>query len=388
MSVTVNVTRLYSETLEVKKVEVLAKNQFRVKYDNAGTELVVKYDLSTLEHLVLQLRGSHDGVLDRFDNTPVPVVWFAVWGSGTYSRETRREEISVTSYPHYAFLASGETETAETETATYTPVALTNRQKLDQFRLAYQDVWEPQVEAWLQAAVRYIGLSFDILKRGGLMLKAASWTIHQMALDTATFDRGDLARLTELMAAGALDVTTAAEFAVYLNGLGQYFPDGPVKPRTAHGIPEPGATHIPVGVLWVDEDAEGNLVRVNSNAVVFYDSYEVPSGYNPHDVSWLDTLTLPPLATPGNLTLTPGDTEIVASWDAVTNAEGYRVYVRQGNTGSYGNPVTRSDNMALSETLTGLTNSQVYSVRVSAYADDENDYADSDAVSDTATPTP
>ena len=387
MSLTAKLSFIPDNSLVTKKVEVLASDVYRIKYEYNGVETVVKFDLSTfdgdrLQHSKGQL-GSHYGVLWRYKRTTPAQAEFGAWGQSG-SKFSRTLE----TYPHYLYVAVGESETAETETVTYTPAALTNLQKLDQFRSAYQDVWEPQVERWLQDAVRYIGLSFDILRRGGLVLKAASYTIHQMALDTAAFDRGDLARLTELMAAGALDVTTAAEFAVYLNGLGQYFPDGPVKPRTAHGIPEPGATHTPVGVLWVDEDAEGNLVRVNSNAVVFYDSYEVPTAYNPNDVSWLDTLTLPPLATPGNLTLTPGDTEIVVSWDAVTNAEGYRVYVRQGNTGSYGNPVTRSDNTALSETLTGLTNSQLYSVRVIAYADDENDYADSAAVSGTATPTP
>ncbi|MCY4259472.1 MAG: fibronectin type III domain-containing protein [Rhodobacteraceae bacterium] len=73
------------------------------------------------------------------------------------------------------------------------------------------------------------------------------------------------------------------------------------------------------------------------------------------------------LATPAAPTATAGNAQATITFTAVTNGSNYDVQRRAGS-GSWVN-VTRSDDTALSETITGLTNGTAYTFRIRAVGD-------------------
>ena len=94
-----------------------------------------------------------------------------------------------------------------------------------------------------------------------------------------------------------------------------------------------------------------------------YQAVGDPDVYEPNDsISAAVALSA---ATPANVTATAGDTEVVLSWDAIAEAEGYTVYWNTtGNVTSSDNSIDAGANTQI--THSGLSNGTTYYYRVVA----------------------
>ena len=73
---------------------------------------------------------------------------------------------------------------------------------------------------------------------------------------------------------------------------------------------------------------------------------------------------------PTNVHSTPGDTEVRVSWNASTNATGYRVYYNDSGQTSDGVNLGATTMVEVTETtalITGLTNGQQYHFQVTSF---------------------
>ena len=157
------------KTLETKKIEILDDKIYRIKYDDDGTEKIIKFDFSTFDGQILAKRNiGHDNVVWSFQNAETPEVNFIVYGD--YA-DNKHEIIEVARYPHYLLFISGETETAETETATYTPSALTFAQKRERENRALRK-WKRYMEAIMQETAQLAYYSETVFANVGKLLRS------------------------------------------------------------------------------------------------------------------------------------------------------------------------------------------------------------------------
>ena len=241
------------ETITVEKIEILADKEYRIKYDDNGTEKIIKFDFSQELNIVQHATIGHDKIIWQFD--PYPSIIFAIWGHASISRT----EQSISTYPTYLFLADGETETPETETATYT-AALSYVQKQERAIRAIKEVWRPRKREWMLQAAERADLSAQLVDKVGKWLKSADRAI-QLIFQDSTVDPLTVEKVAELASLGANDITDVDTF---MRGVHYYA----ATPTTA--------------ILWVSTSGP---TRLNLASAVNYGT--LPSDYDPTDVSWL-----------------------------------------------------------------------------------------------------
>ncbi|OGR01447.1 MAG: hypothetical protein A2511_00815 [Deltaproteobacteria bacterium RIFOXYD12_FULL_50_9] len=78
----------------------------------------------------------------------------------------------------------------------------------------------------------------------------------------------------------------------------------------------------------------------------------------------LTNISFPPLAAPVNVSTLPGNTAIVVTWSAVTNATGYRIHYGT-SSGNYPPPLDVGNTTLYK--ITGLTNNELIYIAVEAY---------------------
>ena len=124
-----------------------------------------------------------------------------LWGD--YAEDVIEDSI-VSSYPHYAFLASGESRTAETETATYAATSLTFAEKRTRENQALRK-WKRYMEATMSEASRLSYYSSTLFDNVGKLLRSMDQYIKDESQNSAT-DPLVVAKLAETAVKGPFGI--------------------------------------------------------------------------------------------------------------------------------------------------------------------------------------
>ena len=211
MSVKTKYLEIYHETRVVKKIEILGEKRYRVKYINTagGSDIIVEFNLTSFDGERLNRTTiGHDHVLWRFRNRTVPEVHFSVWGN--HDADQPIVNTTVTSYPHYLYLTSGETETAETATATYTPPALTFAQRRARENSGLRD-WKDYMESLMAEAARYAFASDDLIQKLGRLLRSMDQLLKDES-QNPNIDPLVVARMAETAIEGPNNINSMRAF--------------------------------------------------------------------------------------------------------------------------------------------------------------------------------
>ena len=315
MAVKVRHTTFPHRTLMTKKIEILADKQYRVKYDKDGTEHIILFNFDTFSEKVLS-KGEigHDDIVWRFRNKDTPEIHLTVYGSFT---DYEAKEFEVSSYPHYFLFGTGETETAETQTATYTPAALTFAERRTRENNALI-AWKKYMEEIMVEASAISFYSTTLLDNVRKMLKSMDQFIKNKS-DTATIDPIVVARLIDEALKGPSGYTSFREQIIGMDTI------------TFH------ATHAQ---SWVDVGPAENRLEITrrhlNNLVVGSSNNTLKDDYNPIDRSWI-TANREGSITIGNMSPVVGTEISAALYDSdsgVSNTE-YQWQNRTGNDGTW-----------------------------------------------------
>ena len=145
-----------SSNIVCLKYEILSDKKIRVKFKDNGTTKVILYDFTNYDGDRWTSRENHR-IVDRYSRQGKSrtTANFDIHIRGTiHGCKHKDVEGRVTAYPHYAFLAPGETATAETETETVTVGAASFREKRRRENKALKE-WKQYMHHMMTEAAGY-----------------------------------------------------------------------------------------------------------------------------------------------------------------------------------------------------------------------------------------